>query len=98
VLHARLGDRAKAVADAEECLRRDREPRTVYQVAGIYALTSRADPADRAEALRLLASALAKGYGADLVDRDHDLDPIRTDAEFKRIVSAARALKADRPR
>jgi tetratricopeptide (TPR) repeat protein len=98
VLHARLGDRAKAVADAEECLRRDREPRTVYQVAGIYALTSGTEPADRAEALRLLASALGKGYGTDLVDRDHDLDPLRNDPEFKRIVAAAKALKTDRPR
>jgi serine/threonine protein kinase/Tfp pilus assembly protein PilF len=98
VLHARLGDRAKALADAEECLRRDREPRTVYQVAGIYALTSRAEAADRAEALRLLASALGKGYGADLVDRDSDLDPIRGDHEFKRLVAAARALKTPPPR
>jgi serine/threonine protein kinase/tetratricopeptide (TPR) repeat protein len=98
VLHARLGDRAKALADAEECLRRDREPRTVYQVAGIYALTSRTEAADRAEALRLLASALGKGYGADLVDRDTDLDPIRGDHEFKRLVAAAKALKTPPPR
>ena len=97
-MHARLADRAVAVADAEECLRRDREPQTVYQVAGIYALTSRGEPADRAEALRLLASALGKGYGLDLIDRDRDLDPIRNDAEFKRIVAAAKALKADRSR
>ncbi len=81
-----------------ECLRRDREPRTVYQVAGIYALTSATDVADRADALRLLASALGKGYGLDLIDRDHDLDPIRNDTEFKRIVAAAKALKADRAR
>ena len=98
MLHARLGNRTEALADAEECLRRDREPRTVYQVAGIYALTSRVEPADRAEALRLLASALGKGYGMDLVDRDGDLDPIRNDAEFKRIVAAAKALKTDRSR
>ena len=56
VLHARLGRREAAHADARETLRTNSEPFTIYQVAGIYALTSRQEPADRREAFRLLES------------------------------------------
>ena len=45
-------------------LQKDSKPFTVYQVAGIYALTSRQDPDDRQEALRLLGSALEPGIRA----------------------------------
>ncbi|HEV3443111.1 MAG TPA: tetratricopeptide repeat protein, partial [Gemmataceae bacterium] len=38
VLLARLGKRGPALQDADECLRRDVQPGTLYQVAGIYAL------------------------------------------------------------
>jgi serine/threonine protein kinase/tetratricopeptide (TPR) repeat protein len=94
VLHARLGRREAAHADARETLRRDTKPMTVYQVAGIYALTSRQDPDDRREAFRLLGSALSQGFGLDLLDRDRDLDPIRNQAEFGKLVEAARAHRA----
>ena len=74
--------------------RRDRQPFTLYQVAGIYALTSRQEPEDRREAFRLLAAALREGTGLDLIDRDRDLDPIRKQPEFRSLVEAARALRA----
>jgi len=91
VLRARLGRREAAHADARETLRRDSKPFTVYQVAGIYALTSRQDQDDRREAFRLLGLALNQGFGLDLLDRDHDLDAIRDQPEFRRLVEAARA-------
>jgi tetratricopeptide (TPR) repeat protein len=91
VVLARLGKRKLAHADADECLRRDMQPATLYQVAGIYALTSRQNSDDRQEAFRLLAWALRKGYGLDLLTGDTDLDPIRNQAEFRRLVAAARA-------
>jgi serine/threonine protein kinase/tetratricopeptide (TPR) repeat protein len=87
VLLARLGKRKEALRDAEECLRRDTRPATVYQVAGIYALTSRQQPEDRQEALFLLSSALRKGYGKDLVGIDTDLDPIRAHPDFRRLLA-----------
>jgi tetratricopeptide (TPR) repeat protein len=93
VLLARLGKRQPALQDAEECLARDSQPATLYQVAGIYALTSRQCADDRLEALRLLSAALRKGYGLDLFARDTDLDPIRKDPEFVRIIAAARTAR-----
>ena len=49
---------------------------------------------DRHEAFRLLSSALRKGYGFELLAQDRDLDPIRDDPEFHRLVEAARILRA----
>jgi eukaryotic-like serine/threonine-protein kinase len=99
VLHARLGRREAAHADARETLRRNTEPFTIYQVAGIYALTSRQEPADRREAFRLLNTSLNQGFGLDQIDRDRDLDPIRDQPEFRQLVEAARARRSrDAPR
>jgi serine/threonine protein kinase/regulator of sirC expression with transglutaminase-like and TPR domain len=89
VLLARLGDRAAAHADADKALGLcDGDAATEYQLAGVYALTSRTDPADRASAFRLLASALRKGFGANLLAVDRDLDPLRSDPEFSRLAEA----------
>jgi serine/threonine protein kinase/tetratricopeptide (TPR) repeat protein len=91
VLLARLGKRREAHRDAEECLGRDVQPATLYQVAGIYALTSRQQPDDREEAILLLSAALRKGYGRDLLAVDTDLDPIRDHPDFRRLTAKARA-------
>jgi hypothetical protein len=93
VILARLHRRAAAHRDAAECLLRDNRPATLYQLAGVYALTSREQPDDRGEALRLLATALRQGYGFDLLEGDRDLDPIRSRPEFGRLVAAARAFR-----
>jgi tetratricopeptide (TPR) repeat protein len=93
VLLARQGQREAALRDADEVLRRDDRPFTLYQAAGIYAQTSRQQAGDRAEALRLLASALHGRTGLDLLDGDPDLNPVRSLPEFDRIVKAARTLR-----
>jgi tetratricopeptide (TPR) repeat protein len=98
VLWARLGRRPEAIGDARESLRLEHPPEVTYQVAGIYALTSRQDPADRAEAFRLLQAAFQQGYGLDLIDRDPELVPIRELPEFRRLVDAARAQRFEVPR
>ena len=64
-------------SDAEEALLRDTKGPNLYQVACIYALTSRTEPTDKAKALELLRAALGTRFGLDLVDTDSDLDPIR---------------------
>jgi serine/threonine protein kinase/Flp pilus assembly protein TadD len=93
VLLARLGKVAEARQDAETALLGDPSPRVVYQVTGIYALTSKTSGEDDArKALQLLSSALRQGFGFDLLDRDRELDPIRDRPEFRRVVDAARAL------
>ena len=96
VLHARLGHRERALADARDALPRDKKPFNTYQVAGIFALTSRQKPDDRRQALSLLEAALNQGFGLDLLDKDRDLDPIRDQPEFRRIVDAARARRTNK--
>jgi tetratricopeptide (TPR) repeat protein len=90
---ARLGELDRALADAQEALLLDTKPPNLYQVACIYALTSRKQPADRLQAFELLSRALRGGFGLDYVDTDSDLDPIREQPEFKGLVKAARALQ-----
>jgi len=97
VLLARLGKRVAALKDATESLRQDATPAITYQVAGIYALTSRSNPEDRAEAFRLLSLALRNGYGFDYLDSDTDLDPIRKLPEFRRLADAAKSLRQAAP-
>jgi serine/threonine protein kinase/lipoprotein NlpI len=94
VLNARLGRRQAAHADALEAIRTDSTPYNTYQVAGIYALTSRQTPDDRREAVRLLETALAHGIGADLLEKDRDLDPIRHHPDFQQLVERARARRS----
>ncbi len=97
VLRARQGDRTGARADAQEACQRDTSAETLYQVAGIYALTSQQEPADRPEALRLLAQALLGGYGWDLLETDSDLAPLRKDPQLRELIKTARQLRKTRP-
>ena len=90
---ARLGKKEAALADARAALLRDTQPTNLYQVSGIYALTSKDDPKNRLRALELLSLALKGGCGLQWVDTDKDLDPIRGCDEFKKLVQAARALQ-----
>jgi len=94
VLLARIGKREEAHRDARDALLRDTKAPNLYQVAGIYALTTKTHPEDRREAFALLWSSLKTGFGLDLVETDHDLDPVRKDPEFQRLVRSARALQA----
>ncbi|MBY0523977.1 MAG: protein kinase [Gemmataceae bacterium] len=94
VLLARQKNRTAAVADAEQAVARDPQPRTLYQVAGIYALTSEQHADDRFKAFELLSAALRQGYGFDQIDQDPDLKPIAHLPEFRRLVDAARAMRS----
>jgi serine/threonine protein kinase/tetratricopeptide (TPR) repeat protein len=93
ILHARLGAREAALRDASAALACDRRPEILYRVAGIHAQTSRREPDDSREALRLLSAALQQRYGLDLVDQDKDLDPLREQADFRRLLHRVRPRK-----
>jgi serine/threonine protein kinase/tetratricopeptide (TPR) repeat protein len=93
VLLARAGKRPAALEDARACLLLDSGPATLYQVACIYALTSKQSPDDRLRALPLLAAALRAGFGLEFVGHDPDLNPLRGLPEFQRLVAAARVLR-----
>ena len=89
VLLARLGRRDAAHEDARIAQRLDSGAATLYQVAGIYALTSRTHPQDLKEALRLLAAAIGQApEWLKTIPRDPDLDPIRDRPEFRKLVEA----------
>jgi tetratricopeptide (TPR) repeat protein len=82
VLLARRGERDSAVRDAQAAL-----------AAGIYAQTSKKEPADLRQALLLLAEAFRREPSlVNLVVGDRDLDPIRTNDKYLRILDAARVL------
>jgi serine/threonine protein kinase/Flp pilus assembly protein TadD len=91
VLHARLGHRDAALTDADLAMTLSRSPESTYYAACTRALTSRTHPDDRAEALRLLGMALENGFGLLYVDSDRDLDPVRNDPRFQRLVVEAKA-------
>ena len=97
VMRAILGRREAAHVDARESLWRDTSPRNLYQLAGIYAVTSKQVPEDRFEAYRLLSTALRGGFGFDLLADDHELDPIRDEPEFRKLLDAAKALRDPAP-
>jgi serine/threonine protein kinase/tetratricopeptide (TPR) repeat protein len=86
VLLARDGRREAALADARQALAYDQRPSTFYQAACAYALISHGQKDDRREALRLLAAALAGGFGREYIAVDHDLDALRGDEEFHRLI------------
>lgn len=95
VLLARLGKREAARREACEALSLDSSPSIVYQVAGAYALLSRQSQEDSQKAVELLSSALRRGYGHDLLEADRDLNPLRDDPRFRKLLQAARALRRD---
>jgi tetratricopeptide (TPR) repeat protein len=96
VYQARLGRREAALADAraalalaDEAVTTQDQAFTIYQVAGIYALTSKQEPEDRREALRLLALALRKDASwLRVLPDDHDFDPIRDQPELHDLLRA----------
>jgi serine/threonine protein kinase/tetratricopeptide (TPR) repeat protein len=89
VLLARLGRRNDAIRDARALLAIDDSALSIYQAACVYALTSRQQPADRPESLRLLAEAVRKDNSWLAVAReDPDLAPIRDQQAFRDLVQA----------
>ncbi len=90
---ARLGKRDLALNDAQQALLLDTEPSNLYQVAGIYALTSKQQVDDQREAMRLLSAALKSGFGFDYLEIDRDLDPIREVPLFRQVIDGARAIR-----
>jgi eukaryotic-like serine/threonine-protein kinase len=93
VLLARLGKYEAARADAERALSLDSSDAIEYQVSGIYALSSQETSADRNRAIALLTSALRHGYGSELIAGDADLNVLRNDPNFQKVLLAAQTLQ-----
>jgi tetratricopeptide (TPR) repeat protein len=93
VLYSRLQKRTEALADAEAALKLSSTPPVRYQVAGIYARTSRQEPADLKTALELLENALRQGFGFDKLKDDKELATISSLPEFAAVVQRARQYR-----
>ena len=95
VLLARLGRRHDAHRDARAALLIDDRPLFLYQAACVFALTAKQNPADRPEAIRLLAEAVHKdGTWLEVIPKDHDLDPIRDIPEFRELLKAFNVVRS----
>jgi tetratricopeptide (TPR) repeat protein/tRNA A-37 threonylcarbamoyl transferase component Bud32 len=96
VYNARLGRADAARRDAAAVLEAEPTAFREYQMAGLYAQLARHAPAgtDRAEALRLLTRAVRAGIDARTLRDDPDLDPIRRDPLFERLMTALGQLEA----
>ena len=93
MLLARRGDRESALRDALAALAADRKPLTVYQVAGIYAQTTRQESDDFGVAKGLLAEAFRRDPSLlNLVSSDPDLEFVRGHESFRQLLAAARLV------
>jgi serine/threonine protein kinase/Flp pilus assembly protein TadD len=96
VVLARMGECARARQDAADCLRQERTPFLLFQMAGLYAQLARHEKELDAkhESLRLLGQALRSGFGdLNLLNTDTDLEPIRGDPEYRRLLTLAAELQ-----
>lgn len=97
-LLAELGNRARAVADAELMIRHEPTPRVHYQAATIYAMTSSPQYREDAKrAIELLSYALRNGYGVDLYQSDPLLRPLANYDKFRRLAQGLEILGAGNP-
>ncbi len=96
VLHARLGNRDRALADVKRCLKLDPSPQIQYQIACVYALLSQAGndhgnvaangPPDEKlieRSLHHLSIALMPAYGSQVIATDNDLRPLEKSEAFR---------------
>ncbi len=89
VLLARLGRRDQALRDAASSLSLDESADTLYRAARTFALTSKREPGDVGEALRLLALAVRKdGSRLAQMDTDPDLARMHDRPEYRRLRDA----------
>jgi eukaryotic-like serine/threonine-protein kinase len=98
VLLARQGKRDEAHREAREALTRSKQPVVYYQLTCVYALTMKDHPADRTEALAHFQKALQAGPQEffSYLDKDPDLNNLRGDKEFDRLLEAAKTLHSQR--
>jgi eukaryotic-like serine/threonine-protein kinase len=88
---ARVGRAEDAKRDAADCLAADVSALRMYQIAGLYAQLAKTDPMSKDESLRLLAKALRAGFdNMKLLMEDANLDSIRKDPAFQRLIDAAK--------
>ena len=93
VLLARRGQRDDSHKEAERALTLSADPLITYQLAGVFAQTSVAKPADADRAFALLRQAIRDGFADPrTLGADPDLAPIRTRPEFTALTNALKDI------
>jgi eukaryotic-like serine/threonine-protein kinase len=91
---ARLNRLDDALRDADFCLMHDDTALGRYQIGCLFAVAARHDPKHAEKALSLLAESLRLGMNRlEMFATDSDLDPLRKDQEFQRLLRVAKELK-----
>jgi eukaryotic-like serine/threonine-protein kinase len=87
VLHARLGECDEAIRRIRLEQQQDKPISVVWYHAGcVFALASRKQPQHKAEAIRNLKLAIQEGFTAEVLRTDPDLECLRTDVEFQKLL------------
>lgn len=94
VLQARAQRREEAIADAAAALQISSDPDTLYRAAGVYALTSREQPADRDRAFECLALSIRQNPAIALkyLPIDPDLEPLQIDPRMAELRSSLNTI------
>jgi eukaryotic-like serine/threonine-protein kinase len=94
VLYARQGIVQACLKDIEflESAFSRLEPATLYQMACAHGLLSDQRSESMEVALRYLAQSVIRGYGADLLESDPDLDRLRNDPRFQMLLSMSKLV------
>lgn len=93
LIHARVGNRAEAVRDAERGLQLPCAATQVYQAACVYALTGRDEPADLERAMELLRKAARMGYHDwEKMENDADLSAVQQVDEYRSLIESIKEL------
>ncbi len=97
VLLARAGQVEDCVRDLDALSKLEQRllPSTMYQMGCAHALISTKHSPSLQASVRLLAQALRRGYGADVMASDPDLDLLRGDTDFMALTATLKFFQAD---
>jgi tetratricopeptide (TPR) repeat protein len=93
VLLARIGRTDEAIAEARRCVATAPHPSAYYTAGCVFAIVSVKDPAHRDEGLKLISTALLRGFGHDFLLTDDDLDSLRDDERFRKLIDGVKVMK-----
>jgi serine/threonine protein kinase/Flp pilus assembly protein TadD len=93
VLLARIGRTEEAIAEARRCVATAPHESAYYQAGCVFAIVSAKDPAYRDEGLKLISTALLRGFGHDFLLTDNDLDALRGDERFRKLFEGVKVMK-----
>jgi hypothetical protein len=97
VLLARQGLVQECLRDIEVLSKQEIKllPSTLYQMGCAHALIFKKHENSGESAVRLLALAIRRGYGAEIIGTDADLDSIRDQASFAALTTISEFYRAN---